>query len=325
MAKAPDYQYATRLNSFKARPDLYSWKFGPSDTRDLIHRADGVTELNSVVLNYPEHFTGLAAADIAQCLAETHLSVSGINMRYSESTYLDGAFTNPDPELRRSAIKLTLEGADLCRQLGGSHLIVWPGQDGYDYPFQMDYFRTWDWEMEGLKAVAEYAPELKICIEYKPADPRRYSVLGNVGSSLLAIEECGAPNLGVLLDFCHQLMAAENPAFSAALCIRKKRLFGIHLNDGYGSMDDGLLIGSVNFSKTAELLHYVAHSDYSGVIYFDTFPKREDPVKECSANILRVKQLLEMIERMDAAGIQEAMQKQDGLGAAGILWQAMRP
>ncbi len=75
------------------------------------------------------------------------------------------------------------------------------------------------------------------------------------GDELLAIREIDRPNLGVTLDFAHVLFADEMPAFAAALVARHSRLLGVHLNDGYGKRDDGLMVGAVHPIQTVELLY----------------------------------------------------------------------
>ena len=314
--------YSSRLNSFKARPDLYTWRSGPHDTTDLIRRAGMVERLASVELNYPEHFTAQSLDQVRATIGETHLSISGINLRYDAAHFLDGGFTNPQAEQRAAAIQVTRDAVDVCRAVGGGHVVIWPAYDGFDYPFEADYAQLWEWEVAALRTIGAYAGDLRVSIEYKPCDPRRFSLLGNIGTTLLAIEESGAP-IGVTLDFCHMLMANEQPALAAALCIRKNRLFGIHLNDGYGQLDDGLLVGSVHPMQTAELLHYLIRAQYDGVIYFDTFPLREDPVLECAANIDRVERLARSLCSMDLEQLRAGMGRQDGLDNSRVVWEAL--
>ena len=93
-----------------------------------------------------------------------------------------------------------------------------------------------------------------ISIEPKPADPRRYSLVRTVSDALLLARDADLPNIGVTLDFCHALMAGESPAMAAALALREERLIGVHLNDGYGALDDGLMVGSVHPVQSLELL-----------------------------------------------------------------------
>ena len=43
---------------------------------------------------------------------------------------------------------------------------LWPGQDGWDYPFQVDHGTLWKNSMDGVAK----NPDLKFVIEYKPRD-----------------------------------------------------------------------------------------------------------------------------------------------------------
>ena len=77
---------------------------------------------------------------------------------------------------------------------------------------------------------------------------------------------------------------------------RESQLLGIHLNDGYGRRDDGLMVGTVNFMQTLEVLFQLIRKGFDGVIYFDTFPDVTglDPVRECENNIAMVNALWEL-------------------------------
>ena len=115
----------------------------------------------------------------------------------------------------------------------------------------------------------------------------------DVGTTLLAIREAGAANLGVTLDFAHVLYAGEMPAHTVHLVNRHSRLLGVQLNDGYGKRDDGLMAGTVHPVQTVELLVALRRCGYDRALYFDTFPDTGglDPVAECRANIETIEHL----------------------------------
>ena len=140
-----------------------------------------------------------------------------------------------------------------------------------------------------------------------------------MGEALLAVRDVGLPNFGVQIDLCHSLMAREQPALAASLALREGRLFGVHLNDGYGQADDGLLVGSVHPWQTLELLATLRRYDYRGTIYFDTFPVREDPAAESAANVARVRTLEAISDRLDAGRLAELQTRHDALGLQELL------
>jgi xylose isomerase len=297
-------RFATRLNSFATRPELF-WPglSGKPTTLQLVERAARASGLSEVDFNYPDHFGTDDPATLVARAADLGLALNGFAMRYyGDPAFKAGAFTNPVPAVRQRAIDLTRRGIDALAACGGTLMTIWLGQDGFDTPFQADYARLWADEIDGLREVAAHNPAIMISIEYKPNEPRAFSVLRDVGTTLLAIAETGARNLGVTLDFAHVLYAGEQPAFAAALVARTSRLLGVHLNDGYGGRDDGLMVGAVHTQQTLELLAQVARDGYDGALYFDTFPDTTglDPVAECEANIETVTRMLALVDRIAA-------------------------
>jgi xylose isomerase len=327
----PRSVYATRLNSFMVGREKY-WpgKNGKITSLDLLSRAATVEGLAAVDMNYPDHLQDVGEAALSARLNEVGVALNGFAMRYyTESAFKIGAFTNPDPRIRRAAIDLTKKGLDSLAACGGRLMTLWMGQDGFDYSFQLDYQRAWEMEVEAIREVADHLPGIEISLEYKPNEPRSYALLPDVATTLLAIDEVARPNLGVTLDFAHVLYADEMPAFAAHLVARRSKLLGVHLNDGYGKRDDGLMVGTVHPLQTIELLRALRSLNYEGVIYFDTFPDVSglDPVNECAANIATVEAMWEVVDRLDAAqaslALVAAMDSQDAVAGQMIVRQAL--
>ena len=296
------HRFATRINSFASGAAAY-WPdlTGKPSLAQMVQRAASVDGLTELDLNYPDH-VGDDPFQIARTITDCGLQISGLAMRYySNPGFKLGAFTHPDRAIRREAIDLTKRGIDAARAMGAPMMTLWLGQDGYDYAFQCDYPALWADEIDGIAEVAAHDPDCLISIEYKPNEPRAYAVLPDAATTLLAIAQIGAPNLGVTLDFAHALYANEQPAFAAALIQRHSRLLGLHLNDGYAKRDDGLMVGAVHELATLELLQQVNRGGFDGAIYFDTFPDASglDPVAECAANIRTVRRMLAAVARIE--------------------------
>ena len=227
-----------------------------------------------------------------------------------------GAFTNPNKQVRQEAIDLTKKAIDGLREINSNLLTIWLGQDGFDYGFQVDYKKIWDDEINALREIAEHDKDCLISIEYKPNEPRAYSLLSNLGTTLLAIKEINLSNIGVTIDFAHILYSNEQPALVAALIDKHSKILGLHLNDGYGKRDDGLMVGSVHQLATIELLYHISKSNYKGPIYFDTFPDTTnmDPVKECELNIETVKNQFKVVNKLLLNNeLTKAMENQDSI------------
>ncbi len=318
--------YAARLNSFKGTKIEGKADFRPG-VLGLLQRAAMVKGLSAVDLNYPDHCIGVTTTELKSTLGELGLSVNGFAMRYySEPGFKLGAFTNPDPALRRIAIDQTKRGIDTMLELGGSLMTLWMGQDGFDYSFQVEYAKLWDQTLEALAEIADHDLTTEISIEYKPNEPRSFSLMPDIGTTLLAISQIGRKNIGVTLDFAHVLYADEMPAFAAALTARSAKLFGVHLNDGYGKRDDGLMVGMVHPIQTIELLYVLDQMNYDRAIYFDTFPDitAMDPIAECEANIAMVESLRAVVERLRGnSRLLKAIQLQDSVTSNSIVRSAI--
>lgn len=305
-------RFATRLNSFAAdlaeRPSVMG----------MVERAAGVDGLTDVELNFPTQVGDDPAAD-ARRVRGTGLEIHGLAMRYyGDPAYRRGAFTHPDAAVRGRAIDLTRRAVDAAREMGTDRLTIWPGQDGHETPFQADHDRLWAWSVEAIRAVAEHDPGCLIAVEYKPDEPRARAVLPDAATTLLAVAEARAPNLGVTLDVAHALYAGERPAQAAALIARHSRLVGVHLNDAFGRRDDGLMVGSVSLGATVELLGQLIRAGWDGALYFDTFPDATglDPVAEAEANVATTRRLIQIAAAIeDDPRAAEARQRQDAVAA----------
>lgn len=320
-------RFATRLNSFGSAPHL-AWpdQSGKPTFMQMAERASKAEGLTDVDLNYPDHVSSDPAA-LGRRIGDLGLNVNGLAMRYyTNPGFKMGAFTNPDESVRREAIDLTKRGIDAARAMGANLMTLWLGQDGFDYNFQLDYAQAWNWEIEGIREVAEHDPECLISIEYKPDEPRAQALLRDAATTLLAIQDVGAPNLGVTVDFAHSLYCGEQPAYAAHLIHRRSRLLGVHLNDGYAKRDDGLMVGAVHMRSTLELLRQIRRDGYDGALYFDTFPDASglDPVAECEANIATVKRLLSVADQLDADNrLGDALARQDAVASMRIVNEAL--
>ena len=285
-------RYATRLNAFKQKGDTVA---------QMIAAAGRVGGLDAADLNFPDHFDHHAPAALSRLLADHGMALNGLAMRYyTDPGFRLGAFSNPDAKVRQAAVDITKRGLDAMAEMGGKVMTLWMGQDGVDYAFQGNYARMWDDSLECLAQVCDHNPAVDVSLEYKPNEPRAFSLMPDIATNLLAIKELGRTNTGITLDFCHVLFAGEIPAQSAELAGRYSRILGVHLNDGYGKRDDGLMVGSVHPMQTLELFVELDRQAYDGVIYFDTFPDHSglNPVAEAAANVVMTDRLRATAKRL---------------------------
>ncbi|WP_203249099.1 sugar phosphate isomerase/epimerase family protein [Sporosarcina beigongshangi] len=306
---------ATRLNSIL-----------PTVDRDIVKVIEKVSEIegiNYVDLNYPEHFAHYSISEVHSALKNANLEVNGLALRFRDH-FINGELGNSDSEIAEDAFQLCKEAADACRELGGKVITLWLGYDGFDYPFQIDYVKAWNQVKKYIVDLADYAPDLQISIEYKPYQERSYALIDSVGTTMLMVSEVNRKNVGVTLDYCHMLMKRENPAYGLSLVASKEKLYGVHMNDGYGTHDDGLMVGTVSLLQTLEFMYYVKKHNYQGVIYFDTFPTREEPLAEIRQNVKSINKISELVDRLGLEHIQDVINKNDAVAVNELFYQCLK-
>ena len=304
--------YAGRMNSFI---------FKGGSVLDAIRAYRKMKGLTHLEFNYPEHIEGYDLDEIREAMGP--LKVNGFAIRW-RNNWKKGDFTNPDEERRRAAIDLAKKGTDICRSLGGSVITLWLENDGFDYAFQMDYMKGWNQIIQAMRELADYAPDMKFSIEYKPFEERNFAMMDSAGMTLLMVNAIDRPNVGVTFDFCHMLMKRDNPSYGLALAASQGKLFGLHMNDGYSHQDGGLIFGSVHHAQSAEFIYYLRKYNYQGVVYFDTFPIREPADLETQANIDAFEKYLHFIDSIGVEKIDQVVSEHDGISAQRLVLGMLR-
>ena len=295
----------------------------PVSLLQAIDLAGRVGDLSYVDLTYPFADPDLAIDDVKAALARNNLSVIGITPEIYTRAFAKGAFTNPDHGLRQRAYELITEAAGVVRELGADYVKLWPGQDGWDYPFQVDHHALWKNSLDGVGRLAEGNPDLKFVIEYKPREPRVKMSFDSVARTLLGIEKIGLPNVGILLDFGHSLYGGESPADAAQLAIDYGRLFGMDVNDNLRGWDDDLVAGTVHPLELFEFFYTLRKNSWEGVWQLDQFPFREDSVDAAKAAIAFLKGVERGLGKLDFAAMQKAQDEHDALTAIRLAQEAL--
>ena len=319
------FMFGSRINSMKDRLDLVSDSSSPMNSpRDWLRRQATIRGLGCVDFNYPQHFHDWDAKEAKQALDDANLVAGAVCLRYP-SKFARGAMNHPDPKLRREAIEITKQAAEVAITLGCEEVVVWSAFDGYDYPFQVDYKEKWAQIVEAFQECCDAYPDIRWSLEFKPTDENtRFFTVPSTGAAMLLLKDIDRQNMGLTLDVGHMLMAGENPAQSIAMVGDK--LFGIQLNDGYTRLaaEDGLMFGSVHPSLALEAMYQLRQIDFKGHLYFDTFPQRTDPVKEAEYNIQRVKDFWRAAGRMSKTEIKRVADEHDAIGALELVNQSLR-
>ena len=182
-----------------------------------------------------------------------------------------GTFSAADERVRKEAVRAAKETIDFAEAVGAGIVNLWLGQDGFDYPFQVDYAEQWENMVSGVRACADHKPAIRLALEFKPREPRNRSLIDSASTALLLVREIDRPNVGVTIDNGHVLQVGANMAQAAELCGRAGRLFNLHLNDNYAAWDDDMIAGSVHLTEYLELLYVLHKIGYEGFMVVEAF------------------------------------------------------
>lgn len=318
-------KYGAGIWHFATYVDRYATDgYGPAvGLLEQIDLAGQVGDLSVVDLNYPFAEADVSLDQVEARLAKNNLSVIGITPEIYTRIFRQGAFTNPDPGVRERAHEICTDAANVVRRFKGEYVKLWPGQDGWDYPFQVDHKVLWKRSVEGIGRLASENPDMKFVIEYKPREPRVHMSYDSMARTLLGIEAMGVPNVGVLLDFGHALYGGESPADSAQLAIDHGRLFGMDVNDNLRGWDDDLVAGTVHPIELFEFFYTLRKNGWEGVWQLDQFPFREDSVQAARQAIDFLKAVERGLDKLDMKALQKFQDQHDALGAMKLVQQAL--
>ncbi len=106
----------------KDRPEL--WSEPVDNVREWVKRQGSIKGLGCVDFNYPQHFHDWDAKEAKKSLEEVGLKAGAVCLRYP-SKFARGAMNHPDEEMRNEAIKITMEAAEVARELGCNEVVIW--------------------------------------------------------------------------------------------------------------------------------------------------------------------------------------------------------
>ncbi|MBR93757.1 MAG: xylose isomerase [Micrococcales bacterium] len=319
------FEYGTGIWAFGQFVDRYAGDgYGPSrSTEEMLDAAAQVQGLTYLDINVPFATDSLNAHDVKTMLDDRGLKCRATTPHIYMREYSRGAFTNPDSELRLRTRNRVEEAVEAAAVLDAGYVKFWPGQDGYDYPGQVDYEQIWGYTVNAMREICEKHSDVQFAIEYKPKEPRVRMTLANAPKTLLAIQETGVDNLGIVMDFGHSLMAGESPTESLLMINRYGKLVSAELNDNWRDWDDDLPVASVHLFETMEYLLALRSIEWQDPLLLDQFPFRENPVAAVARSIETIEMLSEACARVDGVELAEAQSRQDALTVQRIYWNAL--
>ena len=232
-----------------------------------------------------------------KALEETGLAfVMGTANLFFDPIFKDGAFTSNIPEVRRYALRKTIEAIDLTAELGGKIFVLWGGREGAEVNASKNPMEAVKRFREAVNYLCEYVIDkgydMKFALEAKPNEPRGDIFFPTTGAYLALIPTLDHPDMvGVNPEFAHETMAGLSFHHIVAQALEMGKLFHIDLNDQkIGRFDQDLRFGSENIKESFFLVKVLEDGGYTGPLHFDAHAYRTediDGVKEFAKGCMR--------------------------------------
>jgi len=317
---------ATRFNPAGYKPELSG-----ATTVDKVRTAvEGLGDLiDDYEFHYPQELSPENLDDVRDALDGhgIYCVASGLHL---DPRFARGGFCSPDDATRAEALRLTREAIDLAGEVS-SQLIVWPGIEGYNYPFQTPYADSWARFVDGVGQAAQHARErgVTVFLEHKNSEPAMKILMRNIGMTLHVIHTLrrqGIDNVSVNMDWQHLLMNGESLAEYAALLAAEGLLGHQHANSGWGTFDDDNMVGATAFMETLELaleLRRCGYGDAGERLGFDLYPYTEDAVGAVARSVHQWRFIDGVAGRIDDAALRAAQQEKDAVRAYELVYAAL--
>ena len=329
------------------KTSLGIWALGPMVTRfvpagyqperrdepvaEKVHRA--VTGLGDLMDDYEFHYPGELNRDN---LDEVRAALDGHGIYcvagglHVDPRFGKGGLTSLDDSVRAEALRLLLEAADLAGDIE-AQMIIWPGGEGFNYPFQVPYVEVWSRLIDGIAQVADRLASKGrlLFLEHKNSEPAMKILMRNIGMTLHIIHTLrarGIDNVKVNMDWQHLIMNGEHLPEYAALLASEGLLGHQHANSGWGTFDDDNMVGALAFMETLELaveLRRAGYGDNGERLGFDLYPYTEDAVAATRRSVLQWRYIDSVAARIDDAALRAAQKEKDAVAAYELVYAAL--
>jgi xylose isomerase len=329
------------------KTSLGIWALGPMVTRFVpsgyqpehahepmpakVRRA--VEGLGDLVDGYEFHYPGELNEELLDDVREAldghdiYTICSGLHV---DPRFGKGGFTSPDAKVREEALRLTRGGAEFASSLG-AHFIIWPGIEGYNYPFQSLYADAWARLIDGIGQAADIMAKHggKVLLEHKNSEPAMKIHMGNIGMTLHVIHKLraqGIDNVQVNMDWQHLIMNGENLGEYVALLAAEGLLGHQHANSGWGTFDDDNMIGATAFMETLEVALELRRANYGANgerLGMDLYPYTEDQVGAVRRSVLQWRFIDEVAGRIDEPALRACQERKDAVAAYELVYAAL--
>lgn len=226
--------------------------------------------------------------EILAALDEHGVKPTNMNFNtWTDPKWKFGGVTHPDSGVRAECRALVSQGIEIAQEIGCVSCGLWPGSDGWDYHFEVDYGKRLSWFIDACTEAAEHCDRLglKFGTEPKQKEPREGNMICNTvaKAACVAVEvnrTLGKTVMGVAIDYGHEQMVGNTPADSLYMLKRLGvPIANFHINAAkYNSNDEDRIAGTDDLWRMVEFCYAAVDTGYEGWFGEDQFTYRTEQV-----------------------------------------------
>ena len=247
---------------------------------------------------------------------KTGIRISGMGPHtFYDRQFMFGTLSNPIGEIRDRATKKLIDVLKLVKSADADGCGLWPGIDGYTYPYGHPFYQMWE-NFEGALADAmDEVPGVMVRLEPKPYEPVPNNIYRTTADALLLAHDIearlknplnrklldeGVRLVGMQPEIGHIRMGYEDVPYAFSRICREGRMSHPHFNSQpLGNYDQDLNIGVVEWDQAEAGLLALKMAGFKEYIGIDINPERMPPRIAVKNNIRALQIMNERIERLD--------------------------
>jgi len=247
-------------------------------------------------------------------------------MPFYEAEWEFGSLSSPIPEVRKAAVDRLKKGLKFARGIDAL-VVLWPGIDGFEDAFGIDFYKMWDWFEDGLAEAMDAVPGVRVAIEPKPYEPRGNNIYRNTADGIIMTQDVesrlksaenkkilseGHTLVGLNPEVGHVRMGFEDLAYSFSRIMRQGRLAHTHWNSQpLGNYDQDLNVGVIEPDQAFAAMYAMKMHGYSEYLGIDINPERMPVDRALINNMDRLKAIIQATDEVDHELVMACIEKPD--------------